>query len=113
MSDRAEAHYRAAARYMKADPNHPKAKAHMMRWGALRFGALDVDHRLESWDTMLRKYSEFSVTATNVSIQGTSFPNDLRGVNDQAMYERYKSGEFGSKVILDNYIKREWHGSHR
>ena len=39
-----------AARYMQEDTNHPKAKkAHMMRWGALRFGALDVDSRLESW----------------------------------------------------------------
>ena len=98
---------------MKEDPNHPKAKAHMMRWGALRFGALDVDSRLESWDKMLRKYEEFSVRATDGSSppksgQGAGFPNEARA-DDQEMYEKYRSGGFGSKVTLDHFVKHAGH----
>ncbi len=106
---RAEAHYRAAVRYMKDDVNHPRAKAHLMRWGALRFGALDVDPRLESYATMLRKYRKFSVYATNDEGglgNGTEFPNiSTSNDEEQEVYERYRRGLNGSKVRLDYYEK--------
>ncbi len=107
---RADAHYRAAARYMKSDVNDPRAKAHLMRWGALRFGALDVDPRLESYATMLGKYKEFSVIATRTGSplgSGMTFPNNFHG---EARYEQYRRGEWGSKVMLEHFVKREGHG---
>jgi hypothetical protein len=105
---RAEAHYRAAARYMKEGVNHPRAKAHLMRWGALRFGDLDVDPRLESYATMLRKYKEFSVYASNdegMSGNGMLFPNSFRH-NNEERYEEYRRGLNGSKVKLEHFVRR-------
>jgi hypothetical protein len=109
---RAEAHYRAAARYMKEDVNHPRAKAHMMRWGALRFGDSDVDPRLETYATMLRKYKEFSVYASNdegMLGNGMLFPNRFRH-NNEEKYEEYRRGLNGSKVKLEHFVRREGHG---
>jgi hypothetical protein len=93
---------------MKDDVNHPRAKAHLMRWGALRFGDLDVDPRLESYATMLRKYKEFSVYASNDEGRlgnGMEFPNSFRHNNEEA-YEEYRRGLNGSKVKLAHFVRR-------
>jgi hypothetical protein len=105
---RAEAHYRAAARYMKEDVNHPRAKAHMMRWGALRFGDSDVDPRLERYATMLRKYKEFSVYASDdegMLGNGMLFPNRFRD-NNEEKHGEYRRGLNGSKVKLEHLVRR-------
>jgi hypothetical protein len=56
--ERAEAHYRAAGKYLRSDMGHPKGRAHMMRWGSLLFG-----NGLEPYDDMLDKYSQFYSSA--------------------------------------------------
>jgi hypothetical protein len=75
----------------------------------LRFGALDVDPRLESYATMLGKYRKFSVYASNDEGRlenGMEFPNISRSnEEEQKAYEQYRRGLNGSKVRLDHFLR--------
>ena len=119
---RAEAHYRAGARYMQQDAKHPKAKAHMLRWAELRFGAA-ADERepteprelarvMEDYATMVRKYTTFAFDVGERRADGTvlwtsavMFPNEFRR-DDKAIYEDYRSGRRGELLRVAKLVPR-------
>ena len=107
---------------VQQDAKHPKAKAHMLRWAELRFGAA-ADEReptdpqelarvMEDYVTMVRKYTSFEFDVGERLADGTvlwtscvSFPNEFRR-NDVAIYEDYRRGKRGELLRVAKLVPR-------
>ena len=104
---------------MQQDAKHPKAKAHMLRWAELRFGAAadpteprELARVMEDYATMVRKYTTFAFDVGERRSDGTvlwtsavMFPNEFRR-DDAVIYEDYRRGKRGELLRVALLVPR-------
>jgi hypothetical protein len=120
---RAHAHYRWAKRYA-AERDEPASLDHLRRaihyttsgqrfgGGGIERGNLQLDPKLETWDTMVGKYHTFSVRVRNEDDDGKvwMFPRRADKDKGKAEYEYLLIGGYWGKIVKleDQRLREEW-----